>query len=129
MVDKVQEQVEALRRLANTPLQDCIQCGRCSAGCPVAFKMDLLPHRVVWELSQGNLETLLKATAPWQCVSCFACQNRCPRGVSPAAVMEALRLTAIRQQGANKYDAAQLENFDPELPQQALVAVFRKFNK
>lgn len=129
MLDKHQKQVDDLRRLANTPVQNCIQCGRCSASCPVAFKMDLLPHRVMWELGQGNIETLLQAKAPWTCVSCFACENRCPRSLSPAAVMEALRLTAIRQNGANRYDAAELEHFDPELPQQALVAVFRKFNK
>ena len=122
-------QVESLKRLAGTKVENCIQCGRCSASCPVGYKMDLLPHRVVLGLMNGEVDELLQAKSPWVCLSCFACEARCPRGVSPAAVMEALRLTAIRKQGANQYDSSALENFDPELPQQALVAVFRKYNK
>ena len=26
------------------PVQKCYQCGKCTAGCPVAFAMDYTPH-------------------------------------------------------------------------------------
>jgi heterodisulfide reductase subunit C len=82
--------------------------------------MDILPNRMVWELQNGRTEELLTAESPWL---------RCPRGVSPAAVMEAVRLLRIRQQGANRLQAEELERYPDALPQQALVAAFRKYNK
>ena len=118
-----------LLRLADTDVKRCIQCGRCSATCPMADKMDLLPSRMVWELMQGNGEEMLEARSPWVCLSCMACEQRCPKGVSPCAVMEAVRLLVIRQQGGNKLTAEALENYPVDMPQQALVAAFRKYNK
>ena len=75
------------------------------------------------------LPELLEAAAPWQCLSCMACEERCPRGVSPARVMEALRLLQIRQQGNNKLPAESVEHYPSDMPQQLLVAAFRKYNK
>ena len=112
-----------LLRLADTDVKRCVQCGRCSATCPMGDKMDLLPSRMVWELINGNGEEMLKARSPWVCLSCMACEQRCPRGVSPCAVMEAVRLLVIRQQGGNKLTAEALENYPADMPQQALVAV------
>ena len=120
---------DQLLRLADTDVSRCVQCGRCSATCPMGDKMDLLPSRMVWELINGNGEEMLKARSPWVCLSCMACQQRCPRGVSPCAVMEAVRLLVIRQQGGNKLTAEALENYPADMPQQALVAAFRKYNK
>ena len=120
---------ENILRLAATDVRRCMQCGRCSANCPAAFKMDLLPHRVVWDVSCGQVPELFASSAPWKCLSCFACEERCPRGVSPARIMEALRLVTIRQQGKNKLPAESLENYPDDMPQQLLVAAFRKYNK
>ena len=120
---------ENILRLAATDVRRCMQCGRCSANCPAAFKMDLLPHRVVWDVSCGQVQELLASSAPWQCLSCLACEERCPRGVSPARIMEALRLVTIRQQGNNKLPAESVENYPSDMPQQLLVAAFRKYNK
>ena len=129
MVISEKEKAEMLRQLADTNVTHCIQCGRCSANCPMAWKMDLLPHRMVYELLNGSASSLLEANSAWKCMSCFACAERCPKGVSPAAIMEAVRLTAIRAQGGNKLNPTELENYDNDMPQQALVAAFRKYNK
>ena len=123
------ELAEQLLSLAATDVKRCVQCGRCSATCPAGFKMDLLPSRMVWELVNGNADVMLEAKSPWSCMSCMACEERCPRGVSPARVMEAVRLLAIRQQGGNRLAAENLENYPKDMPQQALVAAFRKYNK
>lgn len=129
MVVDEKQLTEDILRLAATDVRRCMQCGRCSANCPAAMKMDLLPHRVVWEVSCGNASALLAADAPWHCLSCLACEARCPRGVSPAKIMEALRLLKIRQQGQNKLPAESLEQYPADMPQQLLVAAFRKYNK
>ena len=129
MEQSEKELQEAILRLAATDVRRCMQCGRCSANCPAAFKMDLLPHRVVWDVSCGQVKELLGSSAPWKCLSCFACEERCPRGVSPARLMEALRLVTIRQQGKNKLAPESLEGYPGDMPQQLLVAAFRKYNK
>ena len=129
MVISEKEKVQAILNLAGTDVAPCIQCGKCSATCPIGEKMDLLPSRVVWEMKCERAEDLLKATSPWQCLACFDCEQRCPRGVSPARLMEALRLYSIRQQGNNRIALENLENHDEALPQQAFVAALRKYNK
>ena len=126
---KGKELAAELLRLAATDVNRCIQCGRCSATCPMGDKMDLLPNRMVWELMNGNGEEMLASHSPWVCLSCMACEQRCPKGVSPCAVMEAVRLMVIRQQGGNRLAAESLELYPEDMPQQALVAAFRKYNK
>lgn len=116
-------------RLSGTDVKHCVQCGRCTATCPMGDKMDIVPSRMVWELINERGEDMVAAKAPWVCLSCMACEQRCPRGVSPARVMEAVRLSVIRQQGANKIAAEALEHYPSDMPQQALVAAFRKYNK
>lgn len=116
-------------RLSGTDVKRCVQCGRCTATCPMGDKMDIVPSRMVWELINERGEDMLAAQAPWVCLTCMACEQRCPRGVSPARVMEAVRLSVIRQQGANKIAAETLEHYPADMPQQALVAAFRKYNK
>ena len=56
--------------------------------------------------------------------------DRCPRGVEPAKLIEALRLTVIREQGGNHMTANDIPGLvDEELPQQALVSAMRKYSK
>lgn len=121
--------LEFIKETCGTHFERCIQCGRCSANCPAAGHMDLVPNKIVWALLNDKEEDLLAADSPWKCFSCFTCAARCPRGVSPATIMEAIRLAHIRQVGKNRLPAESVENFDPNMPQQALVAAFRKYNK
>jgi heterodisulfide reductase subunit C len=56
--------------------------------------------------------------------------DRCPRGVEPAKVVEAVRLVAIRQQGNNRMTANDVPaKIDADTPQQLLVSAFRKYTK
>ena len=38
---------DAVDRLARTRVEDCYQCGKCTAGCPVAGRADLMPNQVL----------------------------------------------------------------------------------
>ena len=59
-----------------------------------------------------------------------ACVDRCPRGVEPAKLVEAVRLEVIRQQGANHLKADDIPNLlDEDIPQQAIVSALRKYSK
>ncbi len=81
-------------------------------------------------VENGDIEPLINSKGIYRCLSCFACVDRCPRGVEPAKLVEAVRLEVIRKQGANHLTADGVEAFlDGEIPQQAIVSALRKYSK
>ena len=72
----------------------CYQCGKCTAGCPVAYTMDLPPHEVVRLVQLGRREEVLSSHTIWLCASCETCTSRCPKNIEVAALMDALRILA-----------------------------------
>ena len=125
-----EERIENLNRLSGTDVRKCMKCGKCSGRCPAFNDMDIKPHQFVSILCQGKIDQLLESQAIWSCLSCMACVERCPRGVAPAAVVEAVRDTVVRMQGKNGIKAEEIPPIVDELiPQQLLVSAYRKYNK
>ena len=124
------EQIENILRLSGTDVRKCMKCGKCSGRCPAFKEMDIKPHQFVSLLAKGRIEVLLESDAIWNCLSCRACVERCPRGVAPAAVVEAVRDTVVRMQNGNGIRAEDIPPIVDELiPQQLLVSASRKYNK
>ncbi|HLC22944.1 MAG TPA: 4Fe-4S dicluster domain-containing protein [Dehalococcoidia bacterium] len=73
----------------------CYQCGKCTAGCPVAEDMDLGPRQVMRAVQLGLRDEILSCNSIWVCLQCQMCSARCPMDIDIARVMEALRLLAI----------------------------------
>ena len=117
--------VRRVTEISGQELLACNQCGRCSAGCPVAFAMDHLPSQVI-RLVQLGLEEALEADAIWYCASCQTCLSRCPRGVDLPRVMEALRQIVLRDQGDRLSPADLSDEILQEAPQLAVIGIFRK---
>ncbi len=108
----------------------CMKCGKCSATCPAYDEMEFHPHQFVYMVESGDIEPLMNSKSIYRCLTCFACVDRCPRGVEPAKLVEAVRLQAIRQQGNNHLTPDQIpELLDEDMPQQAIVTAFRKYTK
>ena len=125
-----EERIENLNRLSGTDVKKCMKCGKCSGRCPAFKDMDIKPHQFVTMLAKGKIEELLESKAIWNCLSCMACVERCPRGVAPAAVVEAVRDTVVRMQGNNGLKAEEIPPMVDELiPQQLLVSAYSKYNK
>jgi heterodisulfide reductase subunit C len=74
-----QEEIKGLEKKAGVNITDCYQCGKCSAGCPVAFAMDKTPRQIIRLLQLGFLEEALKSRTIWLCATCQTCSTRCPR--------------------------------------------------
>jgi heterodisulfide reductase subunit C len=51
-------------------VQDCYQCQKCSAGCPVAFAMDYKPTQIMQMVSLGMKERVLSSKTIWVWASC-----------------------------------------------------------
>jgi len=117
-----------VEEISGQDLLACNQCGKCSAGCPVASAMDLLPSQAV-RMAQLGMEEVLQSRTVWICASCLTCVTRCPKGVDLPRLMEALREISLRA-GATRMD---LDHLPPELvrelPQLAIVGGFRKYIK
>lgn len=80
--------------------EDCYQCGKCTAGCPIAPQMDLMPNQVVRLVQLGHEERAMASEAIWLCVSCQTCSARCPKSVDCAGVMDRLRQMSIERSAA-----------------------------
>lgn len=130
MYNKNPEKTEQILRVSGVDVLKCMRCGKCSATCPSYDEMEYHPHEFVYMVEKGNIEPLMESKSIYKCLSCFACVERCPRGVEPANVIEAVRLMKIRQQGANHMTANDVPAMlDEDLPQQAIVSAFRKYSK
>lgn len=124
------EQVNLIKERSGTDVRKCMKCGKCSGRCPAYADMDVKPHQFVTYIEKGEIDKLLNSKSLYTCLSCFACVERCPRGVAPANVIEAVRQEVIRQQGGNKVAPETVpEMIDETIPQQLLVSMFRKLNK
>jgi len=125
--DEKKEITKRLIELSEQPILMCLQCGKCTAGCPFALEMDLDPHQIVRLSQLGLLEELMESEAIYFCATCFTCGNRCPMKIDIAALSEALRLIASKEFG-EKYGPDSVSEQDAKnAPQQALVSLFRKF--
>ena len=75
----------------------CIQCGTCSATCPVSHFMDFTPRKIIAMVREGFREEVLGSFTIWLCASCYSCTADCPREIKITDVMYALKQLAIKE--------------------------------
>ena len=79
----------------------CYQCGKCSAGCPMASESALRPHAVMRLVMQDRREQALTDESIWLCLTCETCSARCPNDCDPARVIDAVRELSIEAGSAD----------------------------
>lgn len=127
---KKQHLIEEMLRRSGANPKKCIKCGKCSGACPAYSEMEYHPHQFANMFVNGDIEILLESDAVFKCMSCMACVERCPKGVAPGKLIEAIRLEIIRKQGKNHLKADDVPcMLDEDIPQQAIVSAFRKYSK
>lgn len=79
---------------------ECYQCGKCTAGCPLAAEMDYSPQQILRLLQLGmpGMEReVLGSLAIWLCLTCEQCAARCPQEVELPKIMDYLRAESRRR--------------------------------
>jgi heterodisulfide reductase subunit C/quinone-modifying oxidoreductase subunit QmoC len=79
------------------PVAICLQCRKCSCGCPVAARADIKPHELVRLVQLGESAEAIASRMIWECTSCETCVTRCPQKVDIPALVDALRQMARAQ--------------------------------
>ena len=121
---------EQVLRSSGVDVRKCMRCGKCTATCPAFDEMEYHPHQFVYMVEKGEIDKLAASPSIYKCLSCFACVDRCPRGVEPAKLVEAVRLSVIRQQGQNHMKPEAIPAMlDADMPQQLFVTALRKYSK
>ena len=120
------EFVRKVEEISGQSLLHCNQCGKCSAGCPMSFAMDLLPNQVIRLAQLGLEEDIANSKTIWTCASCLTCASRCPKGVDLCRVMEALMLLTLRRNINHIEPAGIPGEIIADFPQIVLVSGFRK---
>jgi len=77
-------------------LRECIQCGTCSAVCPLSAYMDYTPRRLIAMTQAGMKDDVLGSFSIWVCAGCYACTTACPKEIPITDMMYALKRSAIR---------------------------------
>jgi len=76
----------------------CIQCGKCTGGCPMAMKTRLNPRSLIYHLLvAGNGFDIEGREELWDCTTCATCYSRCPKLVNPMAAVIALRSAFVER--------------------------------
>lgn len=125
-LDASMTSIETINDLSGENVKVCMQCGTCTAACPMSDEMDFYPRKVMHYSQFGMLKNMEDINTYWKCASCHSCSVRCPRGIDIAKVMEALRLLVLRT-SKNYIEPSQIpvEKLK-EYPGILMVAGFRK---
>lgn len=75
----------------------CLQCRRCSSGCPVAAYTESSPSEIIRKIQLGAEKEVLGSDFIWNCASCATCFSRCPMKINMAGVVDTLRAMATEK--------------------------------
>ena len=127
---ELKDKKKMIEEISGAKASKCMKCGKCSASCPAYDEMDIKPHQFVSYVQNGDIEALVASKSLYKCLSCFACVERCPRGVKPGKLIDAARQVLIRQRGQEGLTANDIPALlDDETPQQLLMSAFRKYRR
>ena len=69
----------------------CMQCGNCTAVCPLSTEGNTFPRKLIKYAQMGLDDKILKSPEPWLCYYCGECSDTCPRGADPGEAMMSMR--------------------------------------
>ena len=88
---------ERLAHILRDPLFPCIQCGKCTGGCPISV---ISPHfnirKLLYEILNSEGEDIAQTKEMiWDCSTCTTCVKRCPKEVDPSDLIISMRSVLV----------------------------------
>jgi len=81
--------------LDDSNILSCVQCGKCTGGCPAGRQSRIRIRELVHRAHEGH--DVKDCKELWLCTTCYTCQERCPKGVNTTEAIISLRNRAIRK--------------------------------
>jgi len=78
-------------------INECIQCGVCSGSCTTVEWWQYPPRQIIAMIRAGKRKEVLSSPSVFNCVTCYLCTVRCPRGINPTKLMHAVSAIAERE--------------------------------
>jgi coenzyme F420 hydrogenase subunit beta len=103
------ETTMAERLIAETHAYYCLECGKCSARCPIArVDRNFSPVLNVARALRGMVGEIKRAGGIWACMACELCSSACPSDVNYPRFILGLRAEALKS-GTEKIHLSELE--------------------
>jgi heterodisulfide reductase subunit C len=100
--DDLYARVDAYNLVPN--LRECLQCGKCSGGCPVAaMNPSYNPRQIIRDVLAGVDERFLDSEEIWRCFWCAGCYMGCPVDIHYPLLMMQMRYRAVERRFGLKY--------------------------
>ncbi len=81
----------------STGVYNCLECGKCTASCPVARRdPDFSPRRTIEKALENLVDEIETDKLLWSCLTCKMCEQRCPSGVQYCEFVQGARAEARR---------------------------------
>lgn len=88
-------------RFKKSGFKKCIQCGRCTASCPVSYLYtDYKPRDLMRRFMLGDIYTEEMNELIWKCGQCYSCRARCPRNCKAGLGVLALQTKSVLEGNA-----------------------------
>lgn len=101
-VEDLYAQVDAYDLVPN--LRECLSCGKCVGGCPVAaISPSFNPRQIIRDVLAGTSERFLDSEEIWRCFWCANCYMGCPADIHFPLLMMQIRYRAIERRYGLKY--------------------------
>ena len=106
IVNEASQDKNFLNAMAQTPegkrICSCLQCGTCSATCPLSGMMEYTPRHIFAMIRAGMKDKVLSSSTPWFCASCYKCMVDCPAQVKITEVMYKLKRMSLESDRVSK---------------------------
>ena len=85
------------RLVRSTGVLNCLECGKCTASCPVARRDPRFsPRRIIEAALEDLADEVETDRLLWSCLTCKMCEQRCPSGVEFCEFVRGARAEALR---------------------------------
>lgn len=91
-----------VQKLSGIDIRSCLQCKKCSNGCPVTGLTKVHPSDIIRALQLNVGDRIFDSDLIWMCASCETCFERCPMNINMAEVIDALRVIAVQKKASKQ---------------------------